>query len=211
MLDLASLAKLAYSTGQLVDHALLPARQLLHVDGGFAELDPDKRNQTRLETGIKAVRKFIGLGEDAIIVKGVDNLLTTRARCCNPLRGEDIVGYISLGKGIVVHSKKCKNVRQLMINKDRIVEVDWAKNDKDEIQSVAIMVTTENRTGMLAGITNAIAEIKTGIRDARANVSRDDTGIIEVTVEVYDKKHLDRVISSIEKVPGVIAVERQNA
>ena len=98
-----------------------------------------------------------------------------------------------------------------MINKDRIVEVDWAKNDKDEIQSVAIMVTTENRTGMLAGITNAIAEIKTGIRDARANVSRDDTGIIEVTVEVYDKKHLDRVISSIEKVPGVIAVERQNA
>ncbi|MBL8125612.1 MAG: bifunctional (p)ppGpp synthetase/guanosine-3',5'-bis(diphosphate) 3'-pyrophosphohydrolase [Blastocatellia bacterium] len=177
----------------------------------FAELDPDKRNQTRLETGIKAVRKFIGLGEDAIIVKGVDNLLTTRARCCNPLRGEDIVGYISLGKGIVVHSKKCKNVRQLMINKDRIVEVDWAKNDKDEIQSVAIMVTTENRTGMLAGITNAIAEIKTGIRDARANVSRDDTGIIEVTVEVYDKKHLDRVISSIEKVPGVIAVERQNA
>ena len=177
----------------------------------FAELDPDKRNQTRLETGIKAVRKFIGLGEDAIIVKGVDNLLTTRARCCNPLRGEDIVGYISLGKGIVVHSKKCKNVRQLMINKDRIVEVDWAKNDKDEIQSVSIMVTTENRTGMLAGITNAIAEIKTGIRDARANVSRDDTGIIEVTVEVYDKKHLDRVISSIEKVPGVIAVERQNA
>ena len=177
----------------------------------FAELDPDKRNQTRLETGIKAVRKFIGLGEDAIIVKGVDNLLTTRARCCNPLRGEDIVGYISLGKGIVVHSKKCKNVRQLMINKDRIVEVDWAKNDKDEIQSVAIMVTTENRTGMLAGITNAIAEIKTGIRDARANVSRDDTGIIEVTVEVYDKKHLDRVISSIEKVPGVIAVERHNA
>lgn len=177
----------------------------------FAELDPDKRNQTRLETGIKAVRKFIGLGEDAIIVKGVDNLLTTRARCCNPLRGEDIVGYISLGKGIVVHRKKCKNVRQLMINKDRIVEVDWAKNDKDEIQSVAIMVTTENRTGMLAGITNAIAEIKTGIRDARANVSRDDTGIIEVTVEVYDKKHLDRVISSIEKVPGVIAVERQNA
>lgn len=177
----------------------------------FAELDPEKRNETRIESGIKAVRKFIGLGEDAIIVKGVDNLLTTRARCCNPLRGEDIIGYISLGKGIVVHNKKCKNVRQLMINKDRIVEVDWAKNEKEEIQSVSILVTTENRTGMLAGITNAIAEIKTGIRDARANIARDDKGYIEVTVEVYDKKHLDRVIQSIEKVPGVIAVERQNA
>ena len=174
----------------------------------YAELDPDKRTETRIETGLKAVKKLIGLGEDAIVVKGVDNLLTTRARCCNPLRGEDIVGYISLGKGIVVHNKKCKNVRQLMVNKDRIVEVDWAKSDKEEIQSVTILATTENRTGMLAGITNAIAEIKTGIRDARAKVSRDDQGFIEVTVEVYDKKHLDRVITSIGNVPGVIAVER---
>lgn len=176
----------------------------------FAELDPDKRNETRLESGIKAVRKFIGLGDDAIVVKGVDNLLTTRARCCNPLRGEEIIGYISLGKGIVVHNKRCKNVRQLMVNKDRIVEVDWAKSEKAEIQSVTILVTTENRTGMLAAITNAIAEIKTGIRDARAKVSRDDRGFIEVTVEVYDKRHLDRVIASIEKIPGVIAVERLN-
>ncbi|QYO66440.1 RelA/SpoT family protein [Leptolyngbya sp. 7M] len=176
----------------------------------FAELDPEKRRETRIESGVKAVKKFIGLGEDAIVVKGVDNLLTTRARCCNPLRGEEIIGYISLGKGIVVHNKRCKNVLQLMVNKDRIVEVDWAKTDQDEIQSVRILVTTENRTGMLAGITNAIAEIKTGIRDAKANVSRDDRGLIEVTVEVFDKKHLDRVLSSIQQVPGVIDVERIN-
>ena len=160
---------------------------------------------------MKAVRKFIGLGEDAIVVKGVDNLLTTRARCCNPLRGEDIIGYISLGKGIVVHNKRCKNVSQLMINRDRIVDVEWAKSESPDIQSVRLMVTTENRTGMLAGITNAIAEIKTGIRNASANVSRDDKGYIEVTIEVYDKKHLDRVVSSIEQVPGVIAVERMNS
>jgi GTP pyrophosphokinase len=151
------------------------------------------------------------MGEDAIVVKGIDNLLTTRGRCCNPLRGEDIIGYISLGKGIVVHNKRCKNVAQLMVNKDRIVEVEWAKTEKEEIQSISILVTTENRTGMLAGITNAIADIKTGIRDARANVSRDDKGLIEVTVEVFDKKHLDRVVSAIEYVPGVIAVERMNA
>ncbi len=177
----------------------------------FAELDPDKRKETRLETGMKAVKKFIGLGEDAVIVQGIDNLLTNRARCCNPLRGEPIVGYISLGKGIVIHNKNCKNVKQLMINRDRIVEVEWAKSDKQEIQSVKILATTENRTGMLAGITNAIAEIKTGIRDARAEISRNDQGLIEVTVEVFDKKHLDRVVTSIEKVPGVIAVERVNS
>ncbi len=177
----------------------------------FAELDPDKKKETRLESSVKAVKKFIGLGEDAIIVKGVDNLLTNRARCCNPLTGENIIGYISLGKGIVVHNKNCKNVQQLMINRDRIVEVEWAKNDAKHVQSVRLLATTENRTGMLAGITNAIAEIKTGIRDARANISKDDRGLIEVTIEVFDKKHLDRVVSSIEKVPGVIAVERMNS
>lgn len=177
----------------------------------FNELDPEKRTETKLSTGFKAVKKFIGLNEDAIVVKGVENLFTTRARCCNPLRGEDIIGYISLGKGIVVHNRRCKNVSQLMVNRDRIVEVEWTKSEKQEIQSVRLLAMTENRTGMLAGITNAIADIKTGIRDAHANVSRDDQGLIEVTVEVFDKKHLDKVISSIEHVPGVISVERVNA
>jgi GTP pyrophosphokinase len=177
----------------------------------FAELDPEKRKETRIGSGVKAVKKLIGLGEDAIVVKGVDNLLTTRARCCNPLRGEEIIGYISLGKGIVVHNRRCKNVNQLMVNRDRIVDVEWAKSEKEEIQSVRLLVVTENRTGMLAGITNAIAEIKTGIRDASANVSRDGRGLIEVTVEVFDKKHLDRVISSIGEVPGVNSVERMSS
>ena len=177
----------------------------------FDELDPEKQKTTRLTTGMRAVRKFIGMGEDAIVVKGVDNMLTSRARCCNPLRGEEIVGYISLGKGIVVHNKRCKNMGQLMVNKERIVEVEWAKSDRKEIQSVQLLATTENRTGMLAGITNAIADIKTGIRDARANVSKDDIGMIEVTVEVFDKKHLDKVVGAIAHVPGVIAVERVNA
>lgn len=176
----------------------------------FGELDPDGQKETRLKTGMKAVKKFIGLGDDAIVVRGVDNLLTTRAKCCNPLRGEPIVGYISLGKGIVVHNKRCKNVSQLMVNKERIVDVEWAKSDAEHIQSVQLRATTENRTGMLAGITNAIADIKTGIRDARANVSKDDIGTIEVTVEVFDKKHLDKVIGAVQTVPGVIAVERIN-
>lgn len=174
----------------------------------FEELDPERKAETGLSSGLKAVKKLIGLGEDAIIVKGVDNLLTSRARCCNPLRGEPIVGYISLGKGIVVHNKRCRNVTALMVNRERIVDVEWARSDKQEVQSVGLLVTTENRTGMLAGITNAIADIKTGIRDARARVSKEDRGLIEVTVEVFDKKHLDKVVSSVEKVSGVIAVER---
>ena len=176
----------------------------------FAELDPEKKKDSTIQSSVKAVKKFIGMGEDAIVVKGVDNLLLTRANCCNPLRGESIIGYISLGKGVVVHNRNCKNVNQLMVNKERIVEVEWAKEEAQTVQSVTLRAITENRTGMLAGITNAIADIKTSIRNASANVSKDEQGLIEVTVEVFDKKHLDKVISAIKKVSGVMDVERLN-
>ena len=98
-----------------------------------------------------------------------------------------------------------------MINKDRIVDVEWAQDDQKQIQSVRLFVTTEDRTGMLAGITNAISDIKTNIRDASARVSNRDEGLIEVTVEVFDKKHLDKVISSVKNVSGIINVERVNS
>ncbi len=174
----------------------------------FAELDPDEKKETVFQSGVKAVKKLVGMGEDAIVVSGVGNMMINRARCCNPLRGEEIVGYISLGKGIVVHNKQCKNMKQLMINKDRIVPVEWAGKDDKEAYAVRLQALTENRTGMIADITGTIADIKTGIRTAQAKVSNDGQGLIEVTVEVFDLKHLEKVISSIKKVPGVIEVER---
>ncbi|MBC7797979.1 MAG: bifunctional (p)ppGpp synthetase/guanosine-3',5'-bis(diphosphate) 3'-pyrophosphohydrolase [Pyrinomonadaceae bacterium] len=175
----------------------------------FASFDPEK--QSTLRNGVRAVKKLIGFSGDAIIVRGVDDLLINRARCCNPLRGEPIIGYISLGKGIVVHTKRCKNVPTLMVNKERIVDVEWASaENKKDAYAVKLLAVTENRTGMIAGITGAIADIKTSIRDARAVVSSDDRGQIEITVEVFDVKHLDKVISAIKNVNGVIDVERLN-
>ncbi|HEV7645253.1 MAG TPA: bifunctional (p)ppGpp synthetase/guanosine-3',5'-bis(diphosphate) 3'-pyrophosphohydrolase [Pyrinomonadaceae bacterium] len=173
----------------------------------FAEMDPEQKKETMFQSGVKAVKKMVGLGEDAIVVSGVGNMLITRARCCNPLRGEPIVGYISLGKGIVVHNKLCKNVKQLMVNKDRIVSVEWAGKEDKEAFAVRLLAITENRTGMIADITGSIADIKTGIRNAQARVSNDQ-GEIEVTVEVFDLKHLEKVIQSVKKVPGVLDVER---
>ena len=172
----------------------------------FAELDTQK--ESRLRTGMRAVKRLIRLGDDAIVVRGVDDLMVTRARCCNPLRGEDIVGYVTRGKGVAVHTRRCKNVKQLMVNPERIVEVEWAGKSDKEAYAVKLLAITENRTGMIAGITGAISDMKTGIRDARASVAPDERGRIEVTVEVFDVKHLDKVISSIKNVPGVLDVER---
>ena len=172
----------------------------------FAELDTQK--ESKLRSGMRAVKRLIHLGDDSIVVRGVDDLMVTRARCCNPLRGEEIIGYITRGKGVAVHSTRCKNVKQLMINPERIVEVEWAGRSDKEAYAVKLLAITENRTGMIAGITGAISDMKTGIRDARASVESDERGRIEVTVEVFDVKHLDKVINSIKSVPGVLDVER---
>jgi guanosine-3',5'-bis(diphosphate) 3'-pyrophosphohydrolase len=143
-------------------------------------------------------------------VRGVDDLLVNRARCCNPVHGEAIIGYVTRGKGVAVHASRCKNVQQLMINPERIVEVEWAGKPDSVAYAVKLLAVTENRTGMLAGITSAISDMKTGIRDARASVATDNRGRIEVTVEVFDVKHLDRVMRSVRNVPGVLDVERLN-
>lgn len=172
----------------------------------FEELDTQK--ESKLRSGMRAVKRLIRLGDDAIVVRGVDDLMVTRARCCNPLRGEEIVGYITRGKGVAVHTPRCKNVRQLMVNPERIVEVEWAGKADKAAYAVKLLAITENRTGMIAGITGAISDMKTGIRDARASVAPDERGRIEVTVEVFDVKHLDKVINSIKSVPGVLDVER---
>jgi GTP diphosphokinase / guanosine-3',5'-bis(diphosphate) 3'-diphosphatase len=177
----------------------------------FAELDQRKESplRSKVTAGVQAVKRFIRLGEDSIVVRGVDDLLVTRARCCNPVRGEEIVGYITRGKGVAVHARRCTNVAQLMVNPERVVEVEWADAGAGEAAyAVRLLAITENRTGMIADVTNAIKDIKTNIRASNASVEPDNRGRIEVTVEVFDLKHLDKVMSSIRKVPGVLDVER---
>jgi guanosine-3',5'-bis(diphosphate) 3'-pyrophosphohydrolase len=167
----------------------------------------DNQKESRLRTGVRAVKRLI-TGDDAIIVRGVEDLMVNRARCCNPLHGEEIIGYITRGKGVAVHHASCKNVKQLMINPERIVNVEWASRPEKTAYAVKLLAMTENRTGMIAGITGAISDMKTGIRDARASVGPDQKGRIEVTVEVFDVKHLDKVMSAVKNVQGVLDVER---
>ena len=176
----------------------------------FAELD--EKNQSRFRSGVRegvqAVKRLIRLGDDSIVVRGVDDLLVMRARCCSPVRGEEIIGYVTRGKGVAVHEQRCRNVQQLMINPERIVDVEWAGRADESSYAVKLLAITENRTGMIAGITGAISDMKTGIRDARATVASDNRGRIEVTIEVFDVKHLDKVMRSVRNVPGVLDVER---
>jgi len=170
----------------------------------------DQAQPSRLGEMTKVVKRALRLGDDRIIVNGVDDVLIYRAPCCNPIRGEEIIGYITRGKGVGIHAKRCKNAANLMVNRERVIDVAWMTDAGDQPYAVKLSVLTEDRTGQLAALTNAIANIKTNIRDARTDDQTNSDGVrrIDLTVDITDLKHLERVSKALKGVEGVIEVER---
>jgi GTP diphosphokinase / guanosine-3',5'-bis(diphosphate) 3'-diphosphatase len=147
---------------------------------------------------------------DAIIkVRGIDDLLVYRAKCCNPIRGESIVGYVTRGKGVAVHSKMCPNVQSLMYDVERKIEVEWARAAEDAFP-VRIVIHTDDRPGMLNQLTSVLSSENTNIRSLEAKTELDhDGGVVEMTVDVRDKKQLEKLVSAMRRISGVRDVERQ--
>ncbi|MFN0112792.1 MAG: RelA/SpoT family protein [Blastocatellia bacterium] len=170
----------------------------------------DKAETTRFQQVTQVVKRALKLGDDRIAIKGIDNVLVYRAQCCNPIRGDEVIGYITRGKGVGVHARRCKNVANLMFNRERIIEVNWIGDGGNEPYAVTLAVRTEDRTGQLAALTQTVAEAKTNIRDARTDNRDEGDGIrlIFMTVEIADLNHLERVRNALRKVQGVLEVER---
>src|SRR5205823_13693154 len=156
----------------------------------------------------QAVRRIFPFGSAAatIKVKGHDDLMTYLAKCCNPLPGERIVGYVTRGKGVAVHSANCPNIKNLMFNQDREIAVEWAGERQSQFQ-VELEVQMEDRQGILARVIAAIANLKTNIRQMDSR-SSEGKATAELVLEIADLKHLERVTRSIAAVDGVVRVER---
>ncbi len=147
-------------------------------------------------------------GDAVIRVKGVDDLLVYRAKCCNPIRGEAIVGYVTRGKGVAVHSNLCSNVQNLMYDVERKIEVEWARSASDSFP-VKIVVQTDDRPGMLAQLTSVLSNEETNIRSLEAKTETEMHGaLVEMTVDVRDKKHLEKLVATMRRISGVRDVER---
>ncbi|HVW06710.1 MAG TPA: bifunctional (p)ppGpp synthetase/guanosine-3',5'-bis(diphosphate) 3'-pyrophosphohydrolase [Vicinamibacterales bacterium] len=149
-----------------------------------------------------------GADEHKIKVRGIDDIMVFRARCCNPIRGEQIVGYITRGKGVSVHAATCPNVLNLLFDPERRIAVEWDSGTDVLPYTVRLKISVEDRRGILADVTSCIASINTNIKDVEATVGEDHRGSIRMTVEISDVRHLDRVMKSIRSVDGVLAVER---
>jgi guanosine-3',5'-bis(diphosphate) 3'-pyrophosphohydrolase len=176
----------------------------------FAKLVPPDTLREKAPEGAVAsvVRRVFGAGEEKIKVRGFDDILVFRARCCNPIRGEKIVGYITRGKGVSVHSATCPNVVNLLYDPERRIEVEWDKSDAVARYTVKLTMEVEDRKGVLAAVSAKIADINTNIKNMEARTDEDRRARIDMTVEISDLKHLEKVIKSLRGVEGVLGVER---
>jgi GTP diphosphokinase / guanosine-3',5'-bis(diphosphate) 3'-diphosphatase len=160
-----------------------------------------------------AVRKLHLTGSDSLQVEGQNDLLVYRARCCNPIRGEEIVGYVTRGKGVAVHARSCPNVQNLLYESDRRIAVEWSRVG-DEIPGrrqrypVKITVFCDDRAGMLKELTAVISDDDTNIRGVDTRHDKDGEAAVEFVVEAEDLRHLNRMVLGIRRVPGVRSVQR---
>src|SRR5208283_2736426 len=187
---------------------VLPA-EAAHLSGR-AQSDGEGEGDTT--TGLTSVvRRVFGGDNSAIKVTGHDDLMVYRAHCCNPIRGEEIVGYVTRGKGVAVHSKSCTNVLNLMFEPERRIAVEWGRDAAAPTGAagypVKLVVLCDNRPGMLKEIATVISDAKTNIRNAEANTT-EDQATVDIVADIADLKHLERIVSGVRKIPGVREVQR---
>lgn len=149
-------------------------------------------------------------GSDGVTVEGVDNILIKFSRCCNPLPGDNIIGFITRGHGISVHKRDCTNVPKDLAACDepeRWVQVRWNKDVKKEFKA-ALQITSLSRIGLMADISVQLANMRVNINEISSRVAKDGRSTINMNITVSNVDHLKNVISRIEKVDGVLSVER---
>jgi GTP pyrophosphokinase len=189
-----------------VGYGKVSARHIVERFVTDDQKDTQPSDESVLQRAVRKIFPFSGTSP-AIKVKGYDDLMTYLAKCCNPLPGERIVGYITRGKGVAVHSANCPNVKNLMFNPDREIAVEWADQRQSQFQ-VELEVLMEDRQGILARVVSTVANLKTNIRQMDSRVN-DGKATAELVLEIADLKHLEKVQRSIASVDGVVNVERK--
>jgi GTP diphosphokinase / guanosine-3',5'-bis(diphosphate) 3'-diphosphatase len=202
-----------YSTRQVLNK--LEPGSTLNTDSTAAEHGAVGNTLSHMSDAVKRV--FFGKGSDSLQVEGQDDLLVYRARCCNPIRGEEVIGYVTRGKGVAVHARSCPNVQNLLYEADRRIEVEWgdparvaaaANTPKPTTYPVKLTVVCDDRAGLLKEFTAIISEDGTNIRSLDTKPAVDGVVNVDFVIETVDLRHLTRLSQNLRKVPGVRDVHR---
>jgi guanosine-3',5'-bis(diphosphate) 3'-pyrophosphohydrolase len=194
-----------YSARQVLARLLPPG-----APGGGEPVREGDRSEAweKGAAGLASVVRRVFGDHNAITVKGLDDMLVYRARCCNPIRGETIVGYITRGKGVAVHAVSCPNVTNLLYEPERRIEVEWARDDNTpSVYAVKLTVFCDDRFGMLKHITAVIGDAQSNIRNIEARTANSQASV-DIVLDITDVKHLEQIIAGLRKIPGVHDVQR---
>lgn len=144
-----------------------------------------------------------------IIVKGIDNCLVKLSRCCNPVPGDDIIGYITKGRGVSVHRLDCVNIVNADdIDTKRFIDVSWADNDNTSTYLSDFRIISNDRSNLLADIINSVSLSKATIRLINTRVTKDNLVIIDLSVVISSQEQLKNMVKAINTVPSVTSVQR---
>ncbi|SFR03056.1 RelA/SpoT family protein [Desulfoscipio geothermicus] len=148
-----------------------------------------------------------GKPTQGIRVRGIDNLLIRLAHCCNPVPGDEIVGYVTRGRGVSIHREDCPNVESLLNDPDRLVEVTWDKDFHSPFQ-VRLEIIGADRAGLLGDIMNVLMEMKISANWVNARGRKDNTGVVEMILEMKNMEQFDYVINRFSRIKGVYSINR---
>ncbi len=192
------------------------ARQVLNKLAPAYMNQPEAEAAPEIKSGeaamSDAVRKLHLTGSDSLQVEGQNDLLVYRARCCNPIRGEEIVGYVTRGKGVAVHARGCPNVQNLLYESDRRINVEWSRvgdaASRPQRYPVKITVSCDDRAGMLKELIAVISDDNANISGVDIRHDENGEAVVELIAEAEDVGHLNRMVLGLRRVPGVRAVQR---
>jgi GTP pyrophosphokinase len=191
----------------------ITANQVLEKLVGSEKLAKQKQN-LRTERQFER-QKRLGLAprrrpSHGVRAKGLDNILFRFSRCCNPVPGDEIVGYITRGRGVSVHRKDCPNVSSLLAEEGREIEVFW-EGDSKTSYPVELEVVAEDRVNLLANIIHAVSELKTNIVAIHGRTTKNKQAIIELVVDIRDLDQMEAILKHLKTVDGVLAARRHES
>ena len=174
----------------------------------YKKVNQDDDIEKKLEALVNQKRTNSNVPKSGIIVKGIDNCLIKLSKCCNPVPGDNIIGYITKGRGVSIHTTDCVNIKELLQEPNRIIDVEWV-GEKSSSYNVDIEVYSNDRTGLLADIIKAIYDVKTKLVAVNSKANKDRIVITEITIEVQNLEELNKALKAIRKVDSVFEVKRK--
>ncbi len=188
----------AISAGKIIARILQEYRKE-HKEENIEEKIEELSKQKRRENKASA---------SGVIVKGIDNCLVKLSKCCNPVPGDEIIGYITKGRGVSIHRKDCTNVKDLVNEESRMIDVYWA-NKETEAYQVDIEVYANDRSGLLADIIKVIGNAQCKLMGVNSRTNKENIAIVGITIEVENINELNKVINSLTKIDSIFEVKRK--